>query len=1075
MTPDPSPRADAATAAPSRRASSDTGSAVTVVVVLRDAGDHARRVETVEAVLAQRPASDPGGDRSLVDTVLLVDATAEGITDLAPLEESVRAAGVTALTTRLPERGSLRRALPTLVESLPEHPGRRELVWVLTDRTRPEPAALSHLVAAMGRGVAAATPKLVDRADRGTFVGLGIQATAAGRLVPTPRAGERDQGQHDDTVDVLAGPLDGLLLDREAYLALAGHDPRPGDLGGDLDLGWRAQRAGRRIVAAPAARVAVTPTASELRPSAADRAQARRVALARGPGWAYPFRALGGALLSLVLALGLALLRRPGLAADELAVARGSLDPRTIASLRRRGERPTLGRDEVSTLFVPSAGARSRLVDDIQGGGHGPRRPEDAGDAAGAGPGPLPWLLLAATALSAWAGREIAGELRHRPDAGLVGGELLGGRATAHSLLAAWRDAWHGQGVGSTTEQSPALLLLAGASWVVEHVPGGSDAASPAGVVLALLVLTALPLAAVVAYHAARVVTPHRWVRALLALGWVSTPVAAAAVGEGRIGPLLALVLLPRIAAGLVRAARPGPGSSDAVRTALWAAVLGSVLPVAAVVVVVVGLVLLLVGPSGRRGRGIALALVPPLLAGPWLLTLRAEPRRLLGGWGATRAGESPDAWHLAGAAPGGPGEIPLWWYLPVLALALVGLVLARGGRPWGAAATVVLGAAAAVGSPFVALGTVPDGLPDAGLSSHPWPGVGGLLVALGVLTLAGLGLDHLWARRAATAAPAAPVSPAGSASSATSATAMTVTGARSTTSTGSSAAGAPRRERTARAARLLALGVLAVGVVAPAVLVAQAGFGDGLTTWRDPRPQIAVVGAEGSRASRTLAIAREDGRLTYALVGREAPQLVRDVPGRTSEEGLGDPVATLLGVGPTEDVDPVTTLGSWGVGYVTVRDPSTDDEVALDAATGLRRMSTSAGTTTWSVRPEATGGTTPSRVHVVRGGEQTPVEGVVDHSATRRAVPVEGADEVVVGEAIPWTEHAVVTGDGTPLVVDTRRSIPTYAVPAGVSEVEIDVLTGHPAWRWVMLAALVVALYLALPTERRSDPEDLG
>ena len=80
---------------------------------------------------------------------------------------------------------------------------------------------------------------------------------------------------------------------------------------------------------------------------------------------------------------------------------------------------------------------------------------------------------------------------------------------------------------------------------------------------------------------------------------------------------------------------------------------------------------------------------------------------------------------------------------------------------------------------------------------------------------------------------------------------------------------------------------------------------------------------------------------------------------------------------------------------------------------------------------------------------------------------------EILLASGVPTAviQAGVVLGDGSPLVLDTRSATPTYAVAEGVSEVTIDVETGHPVWKWTMLAALVVALYLALPMERR-DPE---
>ncbi|GAA3619790.1 hypothetical protein GCM10022199_25360 [Marihabitans asiaticum] len=963
------------------------------------------------------------------ERLVVVDVSEQGLDELDELYRPAVAAGISVQSSRGSGSADPRRSLQAVVEDLREHTGRRDLLWFLSSRCVPEPEALRELLAVMGRGVAMATPKLVDVEDRAVLVRQGLQVTRAGVLVPTPQLGERDQGQHDGMVDAVAGPLEGLLVDRDSYLALGGHDLRLGDLGADLDLGWRAQRTGRRVVVAPRARIGVAPSPDEVRPGLAHRAQARRTALARGPWWAYPFRAVGGAVLGLLAALSLLLLKRPRESRERLALVRGSLDPRTVRSLRHRGGTALVDRADLDSLFVTRGAAWQRSFDDLRG--HDSRSAVGARelepDRASALLSPVPYLVIAAVGMAAWAGRNITGELRHRFDAGLVGGELLGGRATSTSLLAMWRDAWNGGGVGAATERSPAYLILAGLTWLVEHVPGLGRLDSPAGVALAMVVLCALPLAAVVAYRAARVVTGSRWVRFVLALGWVSTPVAAAAAGQGRVGPLVALILLPRIGAGLARACRASGTFSDSVRTALWAAVLASLMPMLAVPVLLVGLGLLLLGSAPRRLRGAALLLLPPILVGPWLLTLRDDPARLLTGWGALRVGESPQAWRLAAAAPGGPGEIPLYWYLPVAVLAVLGLLWARRPLAWGAGLAVLVGTAMAVGSPFVGLGEVPPGAPEAGMPMHPWPGLGGLVLALGVLTLAGLSVSA-W--------PAA-------------------------------------RSRIWSVVRTVPSLVLAVGVAASVVLVAQQSFGEELTTWREPRPQVAVADAESLRSGRSLVLDSRPGEISYQLVGREPSDLVRDLPTAPSDEGVAQIVAALLGVGPELDQPVDQALGAWGVGYVVAQEPTAEDAAALDAAPGLRRLGASAGNVTWAVRPTAAQDSTPSRARLVGEDGEVFLAGLGDHSdAASVELPAVPADsQLVIAESLDWTEHALVEADGEPLVLDTRSSMPTYAVPEGTESVSVDLGDGHRIWKLVQLVVLLLALYLALPTERRAEP----
>ncbi|WP_435199690.1 glycosyltransferase [Janibacter sp. GS2] len=997
---------------------------------------------TVTAVLVARTREGTGQTlRALLaqdrrpDRLLLVDGALDGLGDTSDLLAPVDQAGIDVLTTTLGPRRGVRRILPAMIDNLPRTTVGRDLVWVLTSRSRPHPEALRRLVAASGRGVGMATPKLVDEDDPTRIVRLGLQVTRTGRIVPEPRAGTTDQGQYDGDVDAIAAPLEGLLVDRETFDRLDGHDPTLGDFGGDLDLGWRSQRAGRRVVLVPTAAVAIAPTTADRHPTTAHRRQARRAALTRAHVLVAPFLALWVALSSVLGGLALIGLKRPAMGAAELTSVPAVFDPRLLRS-RLRGRAPReVGRDDLESLFVTPRAARHRLADEGRGSvgrddGVAARSLETEGRGRLLGH-PLLWLTIAATVMSAWAARSITGELRHRADAGLVGGELLGGRATGGQLWDAWWMAWHGQGWGNGIEQSPAVAVLAGLSAVVGWVPGLGSADSPAGIVLSVVVILALPLAAVVAWSSAATFTERRWVRAVAALAWVTSAPAALAVGEGRIGALLVLVLLPRVAAGLVRVGRRHTPFSDAVRTALWGTLLGTVAPVAGVVVVLVGLAHLLLGSAAQRARGIVLCLTPVLLAGPWLLTLKADPRRLLAGWGLTDTPVDLPPWELAlGQLPGGAATT--WWTAGILAVGLLALLVPGARRAsWGAAGFAVVGLVWAVGAPHLVIGHASAGTADAGTALTPWAGLGQLVVIGAALTAVLLVADVL-----------------------------------------------PDTLRHGGRRSLLAVPVLALAVAAvgSGVVVGQHSYGDELTTWRDARPLVAISAAEGETAARALVVESTDEGLRYQLVGDEPGDLVRDLPLQQppvpGEEEVAGAVAQVLGQGEGTR-DPADILAEHGVSHLVVVEPTEASRRLVDASSGLARLGSSAGTTTWAVRSPVTDGSTPSRARMTTDDSSDPLRGTGAHADTHGPVDAPRGERLTVAESLDWSDRVQVRADGELLQAGTHSAVPTYDVPEGTDEVSIDVGAGHLPWKLIQGLALLLALYLALPTERRPDLED--
>ena len=124
------------------------------------------------------------------------------------------------------------------------------------DDVAPAPDAVRCLVGEAYRSNAGIVgPKLVewDAPDRLLEVGIGVDRF--GVAVERVERGELDQAQHDEGREVFAVPGGCMLVRADLFRALGGFDPDIELFGEDVDLCWRAQVAGARVVVAPSARV----------------------------------------------------------------------------------------------------------------------------------------------------------------------------------------------------------------------------------------------------------------------------------------------------------------------------------------------------------------------------------------------------------------------------------------------------------------------------------------------------------------------------------------------------------------------------------------------------------------------------------------------------------------------------------------------------------------------------------------------------------------------------------------------------------------------------------------------------
>jgi len=99
------------------------------------------------------------------------------------------------------------------------------------------------------------TPKMVRWDDPSILLHVGMNADKTGAVVDRVRAGEKDHGQHDAVRDVFMAPGGCALVRADLMAELGGFDAGMVAMGEDLDLSWRAQIAGARVMVVPDARV----------------------------------------------------------------------------------------------------------------------------------------------------------------------------------------------------------------------------------------------------------------------------------------------------------------------------------------------------------------------------------------------------------------------------------------------------------------------------------------------------------------------------------------------------------------------------------------------------------------------------------------------------------------------------------------------------------------------------------------------------------------------------------------------------------------------------------------------------
>lgn len=768
---------------------------VTAVLVAHDGERYLRR--TLAGLNAQRRPLDAVVAVDTGSTDLTLDLLRAGLPTGSRLVRTDRGTAFSAAVVR-----GLADADGQL--GAPE-PARSRWIWLLHDDGAPDPDALARLLTAVetAPSVTVAGCKQVHWDDPRALLDVGLHASRWIERLTLIAPDEQDQGQHDAASDVFAVNTAGMLIRRDVWDALSGFDPALPAGAEDLDLCWRNRLAGHRVVVVPGARVQHAADRGASRPR---REQARRrraqvhLRLTHAPAPRLPFTALGALLGSLWTLIVSLLAKDPGYGVTEAFATVAVLGrPLVLRRSRRRAEASRrVSRSVVRPLLTPGREVRAHrraradaatgtVVGDGTGASDG--TPEATGDTVGrddftsiataARNGSTAAVLLALALTSA------AGVIAYAPflaGPAVAGGALLPLAPSLGTVLAHASSWWSTLGAGWPAVPEPFTLLLAGLA-----VLGGGNGS----MVVAWLFPLAFALSALTAWFAVGAVTARRSVRFWAALGYAAVPALQTALGAGRLGAVLAHVLLPLAVLGLIRAVgsarthridvrgrvravghlpRAGTGGTPSWAAAAAAGLTGAAVTASAPVLLpaLIAGVLVLVAVLGRRGRTLGWSLLPSLVLVAPVLVERLSSvatsasaadvgalfRSILADPGVPLGAEHAPLWQQL---LGFPERLPLDaavaplptgpWVLvgallvgvPALALAVAALFTAprRAATARGAWLAVLAGLGTGALASVLVTGVARDGT-----VVGPYPGPAVSLTALGLLIAAAAGIE---------------------------------------------------------------------------------------------------------------------------------------------------------------------------------------------------------------------------------------------------------------------------------------------------------------------------------------------
>ncbi|MHA7141994.1 glycosyltransferase [Arthrobacter sp. Sr33] len=441
-----------------------------------------------------------------------------------------------------------------------------EWIWLLHDDSAPEPNALDELLLAVERApsVTVAGSKQVEWDNRRKIIDVGLSISRWAERVTLIDVDELDQGQYDSRSDVFAVNSAGMLVRRDVWEALGGFDPALPGTGDDVDFCWRNRLAGHRVVVVPSA--VMRHGEPRLHPTAGQRAARKAevyLRLKHATLWKIPFLAVGAVIGGFGRLLMGLLAKDPGYGFSQLfASIAAVLRPVDLFRSRRRAalakKRPRSVVRALRTSRREVWSHRRSVLEAFSAEGHLSEQAIadeqstyiPSGDAAEdfsslVAPSRT-WVGVGAVAAAlALAAVSVVALYRFIGAPALAGGALL---PVSTSMVDIWQNAstwWITLGSGMSGHGDPFGYVL----WLLAALGLGNGNA-----VLVTLMLLALPLAGLSAWFATGALTWSRGLRFWAAFFWAAAPALHVALGSGRLGALIAHLLLPLAGLALLRA-----------------------------------------------------------------------------------------------------------------------------------------------------------------------------------------------------------------------------------------------------------------------------------------------------------------------------------------------------------------------------------------------------------------------------------------------------------------------------------------------------------------------------------------